>query len=95
MGSLIAVFSKAAQVFSVAVAFLPAVLRAIIALEASWPETGKGGEKRQIIRDGLETALEITSDGKVTLTEVWPLIERFIARKVAEYNQSGWPKDVT
>jgi hypothetical protein len=61
---------------------IPALIELIKAIEAAIPESGKGKEKLEAIRN----IIEITYDGA---KEIWPMIEKIVATLVTMFNKTG------
>lgn len=68
---------------------LPAILKAIAALEEAMPDSGKGKEKLAIIKATVETVYEKGSNAIGTFTDVWPVLESVIGKVVNIYNAIG------
>lgn len=62
---------------------LPAIIQAVKALEDAMPETGKGQEKLQAVREMLE---QIDS----SVATMWPQVQGVITVLVKLFNKNGW-----
>lgn len=62
---------------------LPAIIQAVKALEDALPESGKGQEKLQAVREMLEQI-----DGGVAA--IWPQVSGVITVLVKLFNKNGW-----
>ena len=61
---------------------IPAIIKALIAIEAAIPVSGKGSEKLDAIRETLEIA-------DATLVTMWPKIQETIGVFVKLFNKTG------
>lgn len=68
---------------------VPLVIDLIKGVEEVMPEAGKGKEKAEFVRIAIETAFEKVSGVTVSFTEVWKVIEPFIAKVVNLFNSNG------
>jgi len=61
---------------------IPALIKAILAIEEALPEGSKGAEKLALVR---EIITELSEDAK----EMWPLVEKIISKIVTWFNKMG------
>lgn len=67
---------------------LPYILELVKAIESQIPESGKGKEKLQFVKDVLTTAYP-------QIVDVWGMVEKIIASTVTLYNTTGAFKKTT
>lgn len=82
-------FAKLVRLVKAAAAFIPQVIEIIKVVQASMPGDGRGAEKLAVARAFLESAWEVAADGEITFAEVWPYIEKAIARLVEHFKTNG------
>jgi len=68
---------------------LPAILKAIGALEEALPESGKGKVKLDIIKATVESAYEKGVNVLASFDAIWPTIESIVGKVVGIYNAIG------
>lgn len=61
---------------------IPSILEIIKAVEAQIPETGKGKEKLEFVKNVLSTAYP-------QVVEIWGIVEKIITASVNLYNATG------
>lgn len=71
------------------VELLPLVIQIIKQVEAEIPGQGKGEAKLAAVRAILEGAYAIASDIGVTLSDLWPALEKTISGLVSAFNSAG------
>lgn len=68
---------------------LPAVLKAIAALEEALPDSGKGKFKLDIIKATVEAVYEKGTNVVGNFADIWPVLENVIGKVVGIYNALG------
>lgn len=81
--------SKLIAIIKIVAQLLPAIIEAIKAIEAAIPQSGQGAQKLALVRELIEAAFEAVQDAGVTFADVWPAIQRIVAKIVAAFNASG------
>lgn len=82
MKKILAIIAAVAQL-------LPIIIDAIKAIEAALPQSGQGAVKLAMVRELVESAFNAVKDATVAFADVWPAIERLIAKLVAAFNAAG------
>lgn len=80
---------KAVQIIKLVLTLLPLLIDAIKAVEAVFPESGKGAVKLALVRDAVEAAYGPTLSAVATFEEAWPALEKTITSIVATFNATG------
>jgi capsid protein len=81
--------SKLIAIIKIVAQLLPAIIEAIGAIEAAIPQSGQGAQKLAMVREIVEAAFESVQDASVTFAEVWPAIQRLVAKLVTAFNGLG------
>lgn len=81
--------SKLIAIIKIIAQLLPTIIEAIKAIEAAVPASGQGAQKLALVRELIEAAFEAVQDAGVTFGEVWPAIQRLIAKLVGLFNSTG------
>ena len=81
--------SKLIAIIKIVAQLLPAIIEAIKAIEAAIPQSGQGAQKLALVRELIEAAFEAVQDAGVTFAEVWPAVQRLIAKIVGVFNSTG------
>lgn len=81
--------SKLIAIIRIVAQLLPAIIEAIKAIEAAIPQTGQGAQKLALVRELIEAAFEAVQDAGVTFADVWPAIQRLVAKIVGLFNATG------
>lgn len=77
------------QSIKIAATLVSPLISAVKAIEAEWPEGGKGAEKLAILRSILEDAIKMTTDLKEKFEDIWPVAERVVAGVVGFLKRVG------
>lgn len=80
---------KLLDIIRIIAALIPAIKALIREVEEMLPESGRGGEKLALVREMLEAVFDTLDDIPVAFAEIWPALERLIAKFVAVFNAVG------
>lgn len=70
-------------------AIVPLIVQAIQVVEAAIPAPGAGAQKLEMIKQMLQTSVNIAPQIGATFEQLWPTIQSIIANTVAAFNATG------
>ena len=68
---------------------LPAIIDAVKAIEAAFPEGGKGQAKLELVKTTLQTAYDYAEDKVGSFDAVWKMVQPVVGAVVAFANNTG------
>ena len=77
------------EILKLVISLLPTLIQAIQAVEKAIPDSGKGGEKLELIKGVVQTAYDTSSKLSVSFEQLWPTVSGTIKAIVNAFNNTG------
>lgn len=77
------------QILKLVISLFPLIIDAIKAVEAAIPDSGKGAEKLELIRNVVQTSYDTSNKLVAPFEQLWPAFEGTIRAIVNAFNKTG------
>ena len=77
------------EILRLVISLVPLLIQAIKAVEAAIPDSGKGGEKLELIRGMVESSYESSNKLVGSFEALWPAVSGTIKAIVSAFNNTG------